>query len=457
MNQKTQMRRSRLALACLLAIGGGSALAQSERELALEARVAELERLVQQLVASLPSPHGRGAGGEGAGTSQRGGTAGPSPQPLSQGERGSTIVPGAIAGSEFTYGGFIKLDAMLTNTSGGEIPDSSTGRLLYLPGGIPVGGSKEGTDVDAHAQFSRFWFNVASTTDDGDKLRGFLEFDLFGGALGNEVATSTYGVTVRHAFASWNRWLAGQTWSNFQDVAALPDSVDFIGPTEGTVFVRQAQIRYTNGPVSVSLENPQTVITPFQGGSARIASDDGWLPDLAVRYTHRGDFGHVGIAALVRQLRYQTAGSAIDSDTFGYGLSLSGRYVLGARDDLRWMLTGGRGIGRYIGLALGSDAVLDDAGELQSNGLIAGYVAWRHVFDSKLRGNLFYSRAELDHDTALTGSALTRRVHSLHGNLIWTPLPKLDLGLEAILGQREFESGADGELRRLHFHAKYSF
>jgi hypothetical protein len=435
MPSKHTLRRHRLAVACLAALAGATAFAQapSEREQALEARVAELERLVQQLVELLPSPGGRGAGGEGAGSAERNSSAGPSPQPLPQKERGLNILPGAIAGSEFTYGGFVKLDAMLSNTSGGEIPDSSTGRLLYLPGGIPVGGGNEGTDIDAHGQFSRFWFNVASSTEDGDKLRGYLEFDLFGGALGNEAATNTYGVTVRHAFASWNRWLAGQTWSNFQDVAALPDSVDFIGPTEGTVFVRQAQVRYTNGPVSLSLENPQTVITPFQGGAARIASDDGWLPDLTLRYTHRGEFGHVGIAGLLRQLRYQT------------------------NDDLRWMLTGGRGIGRYIGLALGSDAVLDGEGEIETNGLLAGYVAWRHVFDPKLRGNLFYSRAELDHDVALTGSALTRRVHSLHANLIWTPLPKLDLGLEAILGQRELESGADGELRRLHFHAKYSF
>lgn len=440
MKSNTQLHRSRLALACLLALGGSGAFAQasSEREAALEARVAELERLVQQLVA------------------QQAKAAESAPKPANA-IQSNTLVPGAIAGSELTYGGFIKLDAMMTNTSDGEIPDSSTGRLLYLPGGIPVGGAGEGTDTDAHAQFSRFWFNVASSTDSGDKLRGYLEFDLFGGALGNEGATNTYGVTVRHAFASWNNWLAGQTWSNFQDVAALPDAVDFIGPTEGTVFVRQAQIRYSNGPVSVAFENPHTLVTPNLGNSVRIASDDGWLPDLTLRYTHKGEAGHLGIAGLLRQLRYETGDGAIDSDVFGYGLSLSGKRNFGASDDLRFMLTAGRGIGRYVGLALGSDAVLDASGDMEANGLLAGYVAWRHVFDAKLRGNLFYSRAELDHDTALTGSGLTRSVHSLHGNLIWSPLPKLDLGVEAIIGQRELESGADGELRRLHFHAKYSF
>lgn len=445
MNTNHAKRRSRLTLFCWLALLGlpGLALAQgaSEREAALEARVAELERRVQQLLSQPPAVVAETA------------TPAAAPAPAAP----ASIVPGAIAGSQFTYGGFIKLDAMLTNTSDGEIPDSSTGRLLYFPGGIPVGAASEGTDIDSHVQFSRFWFNVASNTDAGDALRGYLEFDLFGGALGNEAATNTYGVTVRHAFASWNRWLAGQTWSNFQDVAALPDSVDFIGPTEGTVFVRQAQIRYSAGPWAFSLENPQTLLTPFNGNAARISSDDGWLPDATLRYTHKGAFGHVGIAALLRQLRYETPGGAIDDEAFGYGFSLSGKTSLGPQDDLRYMLTAGRGISRYVGLAISNDGVLDSGNSIDATGLVSGFVAWRHVFDPALRTNLFYSRVDFDNDTALTGLGITRRVHSVHANAIWTPLPKLDLGVEAIWGQRELESGAEGDLRRLHFHAKYSF
>ncbi|MFA5683978.1 MAG: DcaP family trimeric outer membrane transporter [Lysobacteraceae bacterium] len=446
MNRKHRKRMLSRAIVVALILAGApaSVLAQaaSEREAQLEARVAELERLVQALLereaAAPPAP------------------AAPTPAPAPAASPPS-IVPAAIAGSQFSYGGFIKLDAMLTDTRDGELADSSTGRLMYLPSAIPVGGAGEGVDFDAHAQFSRFWFNVASNTEAGDSLRAYLELDLFGSALGNEAATNTYGLTVRHAFVSWNRWLAGQTWSNFQDVAALPDAVDFIGPTESTVFARQAQVRYSAGPWSFSLENPQTLLTPNLGGAARLSSDDGWLPDLTVRYTHRGESGHVGIAALARQLRYENPASGIDDSATGYGLSVSGKTALGERDDLRWMLSGGRGIGRYIGLAIDSDGVLDGGGDIDASGIVAGFLAWRHVVDPRLRTNLFYSRVELDHDTALSGLGLTRRVHSLHANLIWTPLPKLDLGVEAILGERELESGAEGALRRLHFHAKYSF
>lgn len=432
------------AAMALALLGGAQVQAQeagpgSEREAALEARIAELERQVQRLLArdAAPPPPPE---------------AKPAPPPAPP-----PITPGAIPGSTFTYGGFIKLDAMLSRTPDGEIPDSSVGRLLYVPSAIPVGGSDEGSDFDSSIQFSRFWFNVASTTENGDNLRGYLEFDLFGSALGNEVATNTYGVTVRHAFASWNRWLAGETWSNFQDVAALPDAVDFIGPTEGSVFVRQAQLRYTNGPWSFSAENPQTVLTPFRGNANRIISDDGALPDFTARYTHKGDWGHFGIAGLVRQLRYETAGSVIDADAMGYGVSLSGKYNLGPKDDLRYMLTAGRGIGRYIGLGIGTDGVLDSRNDIDTVGLVSGFVAWRHVFNPGFRTNLFYSRVDFDNDNALTGLGLTKRTHSFHANAIWTPLPKLDLGVEAIWAERELESGADGNLYRLHFHAKYSF
>ena len=46
----------------------------------------------------------------------------------------------------------------------------------------------------------------------------------------------------------------------------------------------------------------------------------------------------------------------------------------------------------------------------------------------------------------LTGDGITSRVQSLSGNLIWTVLPKLDVGVELRLAERELESGADGKL-----------
>ncbi len=60
-------------------------------------------------------------------------------------------------------------------------------------------------------------------------------------------------------------------------------------------------------------------------------------------------------------------------------------------------------------------------------------------------------------ETSLTGLGITKGAQSAHLNLIYTPLPKLDLGAELIWGQRELENGDRGDLNRLQTHVKYNF
>ena len=435
----------------------GMAFAQTAKEQELEARVAQLEQQVQALLQTMQQQQGAIAQAQASLDQVK--VAQPAATDGKPKIQGTPILTAANPDSRFSFGGFIKLDAMYTDTNGGEIPDGTAGRMFYLPSAIPVGGADEPNgDTDWHAQWSRFWL-AADSEVAGKKARAYLEMDFFGGGstafLGNEVATNTHGVTLRQAYVQWDKWLAGQTWSNFQDVAALPDAVDFVGPTEGTTFVRQAQLRYTNGPWSVSLENPETVVTGYRS-TARTISDDNAVPDATVRWTSKGDWGHFGIAGLVRQLRHETVIS--QAEGMGYGVSLSGKVNVGKNDDIRWMLTGGQGIGRYVGFALGADGVLDAANsDIDPTGLLAGFVAWRHVFDPKLRGNLILSRAQFDNDTALTGFGVTESAQSIRANLIYSPLPKLDLGAEVSWGNRELESGVDGDLRRIHTTVKYSF
>lgn len=444
MNRFNLKQRSTLSLALLLAIAApGQVLAQDAGAQDLEARIAQLEQMVGALKSELEAQKAAAAAAQAA-----------KPAPPAQPIQATAIMPGANPGTRFSFGGFIKLDAMMTDTSDGEIADSSAGRLFYLPSATPVGGAdEESPDFDAHAQFSRVWFG-ADTDLDGHKLKAYVEMDLFGGALGNEVATNTYGVTIRHAYVAWDRWLAGQTWSNFQDVAALPDAVDFIGPTEGTIFVRQAQLRYTNGAFSASLENPETTFTGYLSG-ARGSSDDNSVPDLTLRWLHKADWGHFTVAGLVRQLKVETATTS-ESDT-GFALSVSGKWNLGPSDDIRYMASAGSGIGRYLGLGLGPDAMVGADGSLDALDGYGGFIAWRHAFSPKLRGNVFYSMAQFDNNPLLTGLAVTESARSFHANLIYSPLPKVDVGAELIWGNRELESGADGDIRRLHMHVKYSF
>lgn len=418
----------------------------SPREQALEARVAALEVVIATLKAERPP----------APAPAPAAAAAPAPAtPAAPAIQTTPINTAGFPGTRFSFGGFIKMEALATATDGGELPDGGAARLLYLPGAIPVGAADEGTDLDSSAQFSRLWFASDATLDDGTPLRAYIELDLFGSALGNEMATNTYGVSLRHAWASWGRWMVGQNWSNFQDPASMVDSIDLVGATDATVFVRQPQVRYTHGAWSLALENPETVFSPRGGNFARISSDDNILPDLTARWTHRGAWGHVSVAGLLRELRHETT-TGIDDASTGFGLSVTGRQIINPANDLRYGVTLGRGISRYIGFAIGPDAILD-GNRLEAVDTQAVFAGWRHVFSPQWRGNLYASASFFDNDPLQTGGGAIERVGSVAGNLIYSPHPRIDVGLEGRLGRRWLENGSEGDLSRLHFHVRYNF
>jgi hypothetical protein len=436
----------------------GVALGQTAKEKELEARVAQLEAQVQALLNATQQQQTQIADTK----TQLDQVKTAQPAAVPQGKQpiqSTAILTAGNPNSTFSYGGFIKLDAMATDTSDGRIADGSSGRLFYVPSTIPVAANDapDGGDpyADFHAQFSRFWLSADHVTANGDKLKGYVEMDFFGGGnntlVGNETSTNTYAVSLRQAYVSWNNWLAGQTWSNFQDTAALPDAVDFVGTTDGTIFVRQAQVRYTKGAWSVSAENPQTTVTPFLGAAPRFNSGDNVMPDLTARWLKKGDWGHFTVAGMVRQFKY------LDETATGGAVSVSGKFNLGTSDDIRYMVNAGSGIGRYLAFGLGSDAFVDASGDLEPLDGYGAFVSWRHVFSPKLRGNLMYSAAHFDNDTSITGFGVTERSQSYHANLIYSPFPKLDVGAELSWGQRSLEDDREGDLTRVHTTVKYSF
>ncbi|HEY5759406.1 MAG TPA: DcaP family trimeric outer membrane transporter [Steroidobacter sp.] len=416
--------------------------ASDEQQRRLEARVEDLERQLRELTEKM-------SGAPADSTNVRA-VDGPPLQP-------KPITPNAMPATRFLYSGFIKLDGMWSDYEDGEIADGSIGRDFYLPSTVPVGGASEGVDFDSHIKQSRFIFGTDTDLAGGGLLSSRLEVDLYGSSLGDERATNTYGVQVRHAYIQYGHWLLGQTWTNFMDATTLPETADFIGPTDGTVFVREPMVRYTLGGWSFSAENPETTITPF-GGGTRIASDDNNIPDLTAAYTWKlGSRGFLRAAGLVRQLKYETTGATgVNDTTQGAALSLAGKINFG-KDDLRFAITGGEGLGRYVGVNFANDAVLTANGELEAISGWAAFAAWRHVWNDRVRSTLMLSASDYDNDVLLTGGSANKSSWSWAFNTFYSPLAKLDLGVELRFAEREIESGASGSMRRVQAVARYSF
>ena len=373
----------------------------------------------------------------------------------------------AADNTEFKVFGYVKMDAMYTDYSDGDLDANSALRDFYIPGAIPVGGSSEHADFDAHAKESRIILETDTSMADSSVLTTFLEMDFLLSPGGDERVSNSYSPRMRHAFIRWNRgaqgtWLFGQYWTNFM-IITLPEDLDFVGTPDGTAFGRNPQIHWTSGDGrwEFSAENPETTITPF-GGGARIVADDNSIPDLTARYNHKLNNGSVSVAAIFRQLALDLGSqgaAAIDDETYGYGLSVGGKINTVGKDDLRFQATFGSGLGRYHGLNFANGAVIDTGGKLEAIDTVGGLIAYRHCWTPgcEWRSNANYSFIEVDNDTALTGTGANKSAYSASVNVLYSPEPGLTIGAEFAHANRELESGIDGNFDRLQFSVQYGF
>jgi hypothetical protein len=440
-----------LSIATVLSCGWtGSAFADGDSVEALEARISELEALVHQLMQNQQAP---AATVDTAAVEAKAEEAAEARVTAMLTEHEAAEAE-AVHKHSYKFGGYIKLDAIVSNYTEGS--SSGAGRDFYIPATVPVGdGNNDGeTYLDLHAKESRINFRSTHVLDNGAKLGTFFEFDFMLSGQGDERISSSYAPRVRHAFVTYNKWLFGQTWMTFFNVGALPENLDFVGPAESTIFGRQAMIRYTSGPWQFALENPESTITPY-GGGGRIVSDDNRTPDMVARYNLSGDWGSFTVAGLLRQLRYE--GGGINDSTNSYGLSVSAKHVFANKDDFRWMASAGKGLGRYIGLNTSNGAVIDGDGNLKAIGSWGVFGSYRHLWNEQWRSNLTLGYLSVDNDTDLTGMSATRNASSMHINLIYSPVPKLDLGVEYMHANRKIESSDEGALNRFQFSAKYAF
>ena len=355
----------------------------------------------------------------------------------------------SFGNTDITLGGYIKLDASYSKFSDGEVATGGA-RDFYVPHAIPVsdGTGDSNSYLDFHAKETRVWLK-SKTNIEGLDIRTHLEFDFISGINGgNELVTNAYNPSLRRAFIQVGDWLVGQDWTTFQNLVALPETLDFVAwPTDGTVFGRHPMLRYSHNGFDVSLEDPETSLL---GGSS--LNDENTVPDFVGRYTFGGKRASYSIATVVRQLRVDGIGTEV-----GTGISFAGRFNIGSRDDLKFTITTGEGIGRYAGVGAINDAQLDANGDLEAVGVTNGFIAYRHWWTSKWRSSFVVSGLVADYDTDVAGTDVYKKSSTVSANLMYSPVNALTTGVELRYGKRELENGDDGSLTRLQFSMKYTY
>lgn len=460
------LRASRISLrSLLLAASCLSAAPAAAQDSSIEDRLTRLETLVEGLVTRLDAQQGEI-------NEQQAETIAVAQQALAETRamqtRGTELAAQIeqqksqdgdgfrVGNTTVSYGGYVKFDAIAQRTSGGQLGSGAITRDFLIPGAIPVGGESSGWDQDFSARQSRFILKTATDVGGEHKLNSHIELDFMVTDGGDERVSNSYVPRLRQAFITYDNWLFGQAWSTFQDVGALPDSLDFIGTSPGTVFVRQPMVRYTNGRVQLALEQSETTVTSRTGG--RVLSGDDALPDVVGRYNLSGDWGSFTAAGILRNLRISDDDFGTGTQSaLGYGLSLSGKLKIGPRDDLRLMATTGEGLGRYIGINIVNDAALDLTGDLDPIATYSGFAAYRHFWSGNLRSTVAGSYFKADNPVALTSGVVTDESWNAFTNLIWSPVGPLDIGVEYLYAERTLEDGRSGNLQKVQFSTKYAF
>lgn len=383
--------------------------------------------------------------------------------------------------STVTLSGYVKLLASTSRYSGGDDPTNTLGRDIYLPQNVPVYNPASPTSAtrvtDFSAKQTRFWVDASTKLGQHD-LKAYIEFDFqaapgtpMASGQGTQRTTNAYDLAMRRAFIQYDRWTFGQDFTNFTPVSVLPESTDYVGGIDGLIFIRQPQVRYT-APVgkgttlTMAVENPETASATV-GAPALVENGEDHAPDGTVRLEHVGKFGLVDLSFIARELRVDNAKVAaahvVDS-RFGWGVSVASKLFLNEKhnSDLRLEATYGDGLGRYLGLNFGPDAVLMANGKLGNVRNLGLFGAAHIALTDKWRVNVIGSYQYISYagyiDRTAAGIAnFNKQAWSGAANIFYSPVKNLDFGLEYRHGHRELVNGLNGSVDRMEVAAKYSF
>jgi hypothetical protein len=239
------------------------------------------------------------------------------------------------------------------------------------------------------------------------------------------------------------------------------------------VFFRNVQLRWTpwqsgDSRLAIALERPGA--SADQGNYAgRIELQDVKgrfpLPDLSGHFRKAGGWGHVQLAGILRQMKWDD----LNDDRFelsgketGWGVNLSSNLKL-QKHVARLQVAYGEGVQNYW-----NDAPVDVG--IQNNFSnprtpvvgkalpILGIVAFLDLnWNDKWTSTVGYSLVDIENSTGQSANAFKKGQYAL-ANVLYHPAADVFLGPEVQWGQREnYRDGFTVDDVRIQFSAKYNF
>jgi len=381
------------------------------------------------------------------------------PRYLEEGELpGSFRLPGSDTSVKIY--GHATMHVTRDNLSRSNYGNTGWGGSLFLQSLDGTAAASRTGQTFATARASRIGFMTLTPTESLGNILTKVEGD-FDGSQTSWGGETQSNLRLREAYVKAGNLLAGQTYSTFTDLAAMPDLVEWNG-TGIAPTIRQAMLRYSVpfGTSRVDLAVENSIGSSWT--KAPVADYDTNF-DYVARFDHGGDWGHVSVRGVGTQYKSD------QNQKWGYGLAASGRINLGARDSVVALLAGGDGIGRYMYNGAVQGAV-NTPQEMELWSGWGAHLGYTHKWSDQFRSTLATAYTHFDENAKANAVARSvaaagpgsdffpnRSIRQFWANSCYTPYRNFDLGLDYTYGQRETFNNETGSISRLTGMVRYRF
>lgn len=334
--------------------------------------------------------------------------------------------------------------------------------MYNLISAVPLEGTeaerKNSDKFQSTLNATRFGLNFKTPISGDHNLGGKLEMDFFGGA-----GRDTF--RIRHAYLTYDDWLVGQTWSNFNALEYFPETVD-ASLSVGGSLTRVPQIKYTV-PVdqklnlAFSLEDSKAETVTRTGTQDFTTDPDAKLklPSATGRINYKFDNGS---ALSGRAFLTQKATNHEGDDSFlAWGAALGGKHQITDNTLVRFDYSHIKGDTKNV-LWSNMAYVFDNNGKMQENEFDAITVGVTQKISPKLRSTLGmgYMKAKDSNTFAqlvTNDTTQNKELKEAWINMFYTPVKTLNFGVEYMYGERKTFNDLTGKDNRINFTAIYDF
>jgi len=355
-----------------------------------------------------------------------------------------------------------RMDIMADNRYAGSYDNSSTDSTSpyrFAAALIPVKGVDATYDNNAQIAFSGRSSVIAfdAQTLSGSPCDIAVHYD--NDFYGHEYGGSNLYIRVNQVYVRVGNLILGQAVLPLEDGDMWFDSYDLCGPS-GMIFARQPEIRYNfkfdqGFSAAAALNGPATDSSIVRA------------PDFTanVRWDNE-KFGHVQLSGLASYLTADNASSTPDKkvrDTaFCWGVNLSLGVTISPNDTLQLQGTYGKGMFPYSNdWFVSGQYDFDATGKVKPLTYTAGLIGYSHKWSDKFRSTIGYSMTNLDNPQYDKGNnpnsfVTYHKTQYALANVIWTPVPRMDISLEVLYGSNQLQSGDKGNVTRVLLSVGYS-